>query len=182
MNTSSLFRLFALMLIPIVVSAAAGDIDASKSTVVATFKQEGVGVDAAFKKFSGHITYDASNISASRATIEVETSSLDLGSEEYSAEVRKKEWFDSATYPKAVFQSTAIKSDAANKFTATGTLTIKGKVVNLSVPVSVQSASASTSYDGSLVISRAAFGIGSPAWNDVIDDKVNVRFHLVSSK
>jgi len=81
-----------------------------------------------------------------------------------------------------VFQSTAIKAESATKFVATGTLTIKGKVVNVSVPVNVQVSAASTAYDGSVVISRAAFGIGSPDWNDVIDDKVNVRFHLVASK
>jgi len=182
MNISRLFRLFALALAPIVVVAATGDLDSAKSTVIATFKQEGVAVDAGFKKFSGHITYDAANVATSRATIEVETGSLDLGGEDYNAEVRKKAWFDSATYPKAIFQSTAIKAESASKFVATGTLTIKGKAVTVSVPVAVQSANGSSSYDGSVVISRAAFGIGSPEWNDVVDDKVSVRFHLIASK
>jgi len=182
MKTSRLFRLLALILMPMMVVAASGDLDSAKSTVIATFKQEGVKVDANFKKFSGHITYDSANVAASHATIEVETGSLDLGGEEYNAEVRKKSWFDSATYPKAVFQSTAIKAESADKFVATGTLTLKGKAVNVSVPVAVQASSASTSYDGSVVISRAAFGIGSADWNDVVDDKVNVRFHLVASK
>ncbi|HEX2585261.1 MAG TPA: YceI family protein [Steroidobacteraceae bacterium] len=182
MNISRSFRMLALALVPMMVIAASGDLDSGNSSVIATFKQEGVKVDAPFKKFSGHITYDAANVAASRATIEVETGTLDLGGEEYNAEVRKKSWFDSATYPKAVFQSTAIKAESATKFVATGTLTIKGKVVNVSVPVNVQVSAASTAYDGSVVISRAAFGIGSPDWNDVIDDKVNVRFHLVASK
>jgi len=182
MNISHSFRMLALALIPMMVVAASGDLDAGKSTVTATFKQEGVGVDASFKKFSGHITYDPANVAASRATIEVETGSLDLGGEEYNAEVRKKSWFDSATYPKAVFQSTSIKAESATKFVATGTLSIKGKTANVSVPVSVQASAASIAYDGSLVISRAVFGIGSPDWNDVIDDKVSVRFHLLASK
>ena len=29
--------------------------------------------------------------------------------------------------------------------------------------------------------SRKAFGIGAPDWNDVVDDNVRVRFHLVES-
>ncbi len=114
--------------------------------------------------------------------IEVETGSLDMGSEEYNAEVRKKSWFDSATYPKAVFQSSSIKPDGVNKFIAAGTLSIKGKAVSLSVPVTVQTVSGINAFDGSIVISRTAYGIGDPAWNDVIDDKVTVHFHLVSVK
>ena len=182
MNKLKLHRLLLLMVTPVVVAAASGDIDPSKSTLIATFKQEGVAVDNPFKKFTGKIVYDAGNVAASSAMIEVETASYDMGSDEYNAEVRKKAWFDSATYPKAVFKSSSIKADGANKFTATGALTIKGKSLNLSVPVSVQTAAGINSFDGNIVISRAAFGIGDPAWNDVLDDKVTVHFHLVSSK
>ena len=175
-------RAVMMLLLPAIVLAASGDIDAGKSTIIATFKQEGVAVDNPFKKFSGRIVYDANKVAASSAMIEVETASFDMGGEEYNAEVRKKAWFDSASYPKAVFQSTSIKAEGANKFTATGTLSIKGKSVNLSVPVSVQSASGVNAFDGTIIISRAAFGIGDKAWNDVVDDKVTVRFHLVGTK
>ncbi|MES1146937.1 MAG: YceI family protein [Solimonas sp.] len=167
---------------PVVVTAASGDIDSSKSTLTATFKQEGVAVDNPFKKFTGHIVYDAGNVAASSAMIEVETASFDMGSEEYNAEVRKKAWFDSATYPEAVFKSSSIKADGVNKFTATGTLSIKGRSVNLSVPVSVQTTAGVNSFDGTITISRAAFGIGDPAWNDVLEDKVTVHFHFVNVK
>lgn len=157
-------------------------LDASKSTVIATFKQEGVPVEAPFRRFSGTISYDASNVTAAAAQLEVETGSLDIGEEAYNAEVRKKGWFDSATYPKATFRSTAIKPGAAGQFDATGTLTMKGRAVTLTVPVKVSSAGASTIFDGALIVSRKAFGIGEPMWDDVLDDKVSVRFHLVTTK
>lgn len=175
-------RFLFLTLVPVLAIAATGDIDPAKSTLTATFKQEGVAVDAPFKKFSGHIVYDAKNVAASSAMIDVQTASFDMGSDDYNNEVRGKEWFDSATYPDAVFKSSAIKADGANKFTASGTLTIKGKSVNLSVPVNVQTANGISTFDGSIAISRAAFGIGDPSWKDVIEDKVTVRFHLVNTK
>jgi hypothetical protein len=31
-------------------------------------------------------------------------------------------------------------------------------------------------------MSRKAFGIGDPIWEDAIDDKVTVKFHLVGGK
>ncbi len=171
-----------MVLLPAIVMAASGDIDATKSTIIATFKQEGVSVDAPFKKFTGRIVYDATNAAKASATIEVETGTLDVGGEEYNAEVRKKAWFDSATFPNASFHSTAIKADAKNHFTATGTLSVKGKAITVTVPVAVQDTAGVNAFDGTLVISRAAFGIGDPVWNDVLDDKVSVRFHLVTAK
>jgi hypothetical protein len=35
-----------------------------------------------------------------------------------------------------------------------------------------------TSFDGSFDLSRKIFGIGDSSWEDVLDDKVRVRFHL----
>ena len=155
---------------------------ATKSTVVATFKQEGVTVDSPFTRFAGKISYDPQNVGASRATIEVETASLDIGDPAYNAEVAKKSWFDSATYPKGVFNSTAIKPLAANRFEAAGTLTIKGKAQTISIPVTVGVTPAGNVFDGSFAISRKAFGIGDASWDDVLADQVVVKFHFVGGR
>ncbi len=174
--------ILATLLTSIALTTLAADarIDAGKSSVIATFRQENVPVEAPFRRFSGAIVYDAKNPAAATAALEIETGSLDLGDEEYSAEVRKKGWFDSATYPKATFRSTTIKPGAAGQFEATGALTIKGRTVTLTVPVKVSSAGATHVFDGALIISRKAFGIGEPIWDEVVDDKVSVRFRLVT--
>jgi polyisoprenoid-binding protein YceI len=171
----------AAALIITLAAAAAGDavIDGTKSSLVATFRQENVPVDAPFRKFSGHILYDPAQPASARAALEVETGSFDLGSEEYNAEVRKKGWFDSLSYPKASFVSSAIKPGGPGRFDATGTLTLKGKSLTITVPVTVARVGATQSFDGVLVISRKYFAIGDPDWNDVVDDKVSVKFHLV---
>jgi polyisoprenoid-binding protein YceI len=154
----------------------------SKSTVTATFRQEGVSVESPFTSFKGTIDYDARNVVAATATIDVEVASLDLGDATYNAELRKKSWFDSATYPRAVFRSTSIKAVSATRFNATGTLTVKGRVLTITVPVTVGTAAAMPVFDGSFVMSRKAFGIGDPIWEDAVDDKVTVKFHLVGGK
>jgi polyisoprenoid-binding protein YceI len=163
------------------VAAAAGDpgIDITRSSIIATFKQENVPVDAAFKKFNGRVDYNPALPAAAKAAIEIDTASLDLGSADYDAEVRKKPWFDSADYPKASFISTAIKPGAAGHFDASGTLTLKGRTQTITVPVTVTQAGAATVFDGAVVISRSAFDVGDPEWKDTVDDKVRVRFHIV---
>jgi len=161
----------------------AAGLDSAKSTVVATFKQENVPVEAPFRKFSGHIAYQASDAAAASASVDVETGSLDIGDPAYNAEVRKPAWFDSAHFPLATFRSTAVKVLSATRFEATGTLTIKGKALSVTVPITVTAGagSAGATFDGTLPVSRKAFTIGDPVWNDVIDDAVTVRFHLVQA-
>jgi polyisoprenoid-binding protein YceI len=161
--------------------AADANVDAGRSTVIATFKQENVPVDAPFKKVSGHIDYDAAKAAAASATIEVDMASLDIGDEGYNAEVRKKPWFDTGTFPRASFHSTAIKPTTPGAFEATGTLSLKGKSTTIVVPVTVKTAAGTSTYSGSLTISRKAYGIGDPQWDDVLDDKVTIRFQLVAA-
>jgi polyisoprenoid-binding protein YceI len=163
------------------VATAAGDpsIDAAKSTIVATFKQENVPVDAPFRHFNGRVDYDPAQPNASKAAIEVETGSFDMGSTDYNSEVAKKAWLDSGTYPKATFISTSVKPGAAGHFDATGTLTLKGKSQTLTVPVTATKSAANTVFEGTLEISRGYFAIGDAEWKDVVDDKVKIKFRLI---
>jgi polyisoprenoid-binding protein YceI len=161
--------------------AADGAIELGQSTIVATFRQEGVPVDAPFKRFSGTIHYDAAHPASASATVDVEVGSLDLGDESYNAELHKPAWFDSTHFPQASFRSTSIKPGGADRFEATGTLSIKGKSQTITVPVTVLRTGAATAYDGSLELSRKFFGVGDPDWDAVLEDKVRVRFHLQGS-
>jgi polyisoprenoid-binding protein YceI len=177
-------------MMPLVLSLAAGLLvaaplqvgPASKSTLSATFKQAGVAVESPFTAFTGAINYDPKNVAASTALIEVDMASLDIGDEGYNAEVRKKSWFNSTAFPKGVFKSTAIKAVSPGRFDATGTLTIKGRVLTIVVPVTVRTTAAGNVFYGNFVMSRKSFGIGDPIWDDALDDKVTVKFHLVGGK
>jgi polyisoprenoid-binding protein YceI len=173
--------LAVLSLLAVTALAADGNVLAAKSSVTATFKQEGVPVEAPFKSFSGTIVYDAAKPALATAALDVGTASYDIGDASYNAEVRKKAWFDSASYPAATFRSTAIKPGAAGQFTATGNLTIKGRVLAVAIPISVQTAAGVNTFTGSYTLSRKAFGIGDPAWDDVLEDKVVVKFKIITA-
>lgn len=155
-------------------------IDPSRSTLVASFRQEAVTVDAPFRKFDGSIQYDPAHPADTRATLHVDMASLDIGDDDSNAEVRGTAWFDSAHFPSASFQSTSIKARDAQHFDASGDLAIKGRTRQVTVSVSVAPAAHGFSYDGSFEISRHDFGIGDPQWDSVLDDRVRVRFHLLS--
>jgi polyisoprenoid-binding protein YceI len=146
-------------------SAAALKTDPAKSTVTATFKQMNVPVDAKFKKFTANIDYDAAKPETAKATVEVETASMDLGDADYNKEVAKKEWFNAAQFPKATFVSSSIKPAGAGKLTVTGKLTIKGKTADVTFPLTVK-ADGNQVFEGALPIKRLAYNIGEGEWKD----------------
>ena len=162
-----------------VLAAASTPLDAGKSRIIATFTQMNVPVDGRFQRFTGTVTYDAANVAASSAELSIDTASFDIGDEEYNAEVRKKEWFDSGSHPTATFKSTAIRPLDADRFEATGTLSLKGRAQTVKAPVRVETDGALRRFAGELPISRAAFGIGDVEWNEVLEDKVVVKFVVV---
>jgi polyisoprenoid-binding protein YceI len=156
-------------------------ISLQQSSLVASFRQQSVTVDAPFKRFDGSIQYDPARPADTRATLHVDMASLDVGDDDSDTEVRGAAWFDSAHYPQASFHSTLIKPGVdARHFDATGDLTIKGRTRQVTVNVSVQPAAHGNTYDGSFELSRRDFGIGDPTWDAVLDDHVRVRFHLLA--
>lgn len=183
MSTGPRFMVAALALVSGALMAAPWSVGpATKSALTATFKQSGVAVESPFTRFSGRIQYDPKNVAASTATLEVDMTSLDIGDPAYNEEVSKKSWFDSKTHPKGVFVSTSIKPLSANSFEAIGRLTLKGRAATFTVPVTVTMTAAGPVFAGSFVISRKAFGIGDPIWDEVLEDKVTVKFRLIGGR
>lgn len=154
--------------------------DPAKSSVAAVFKQMNVPVEATFKSFTARIDYDAAKPEASKATVDIQTASLDLGDAEYNREVAKKEWFNTAQFPKASFVSTAIKPAGPGKLTVAGKLTIKGKTADVSFPLTVKAEAGKHLFEGQLPIRRLAFNIGEGEWKDtsMVADEVVIKFRV----
>ncbi len=170
--------LFAgLLLLSATVPAALG-IDASRSEVRATFRQLDVPVEGRFTLASGQIVFDAAKPQLASATLLIDTASFDLGMDDYNAEVRKKEWFDSKAFPQARFVSTGFKPLGGNRYEASGRLEIKGRSQNISVPVTVTREAAAQVFSGKLPVSRKAFDIGDASWAEVVEDIVVVSFRI----
>jgi polyisoprenoid-binding protein YceI len=158
--------------------------DPAKTSVSAVFKQMNVPVEAKFKKFSIMIDYNAAKPDASKATVEIDTASLDLGDPDMNKEVAKKDWFNSAQFPKASFVSSAIAKAGPGKLTVTGKLSIKGKTVDVTFPLSVKTEGKTQVFDGSLPIKRLAFNIGEGEWKDtsMVADDVTIKFHVTAAQ
>lgn len=157
-------------------------IDTAKSTVTATARQIGVPMEGKFKKFDAAVDFDPAKLATSSAKVEIDVSSFEIGDAETTKEVKGKDWFDAAKFPKAVFQSTAIKAGAAGKYDVAGKLTIKGKTLDVVVPATYKQDAAGQVFDGVLPIKRTVFNIGDGEWKDtsVVADDVQIKFHIVT--
>jgi polyisoprenoid-binding protein YceI len=182
MKTLNKITLAALLGVSLIASAAALKADPAKSTVSATFKQMNVPIESKFKKFTAAIDYDAAKPDAAKATVEVDTASLDMGDPDYNKEVAKKEWFNAAQFPKATFVSSSIKAAGAGKLTVTGKLTVKGKTSDVTFPLTVKTEGGKQVFDGALPIKRLTYNIGEGEWKDtsMVADEVVLKFHVVA--
>jgi len=156
-------------------------IDAARSSVSATFKQMGVPVEGHFKKVGGQVVYDPANAAAAQAKVDVEIASFDLGDPQYNKEVQQKDWFDAARFPAASFVSTSVKPVGAGRLEVGGKLTVKGRSVNVTVPLSVRSENGATVFEGGVPIRRLAFAIGEGEWKDtaLLADEVLLKVRLI---
>ena len=164
------------------VFAAPLKVDSAKSGVGVTFKQMGVSVDAKFNKLVAQVDYDAAKPENAKASVEIDVASFDLGDPDYSAEVRKKEWFHAVQFPKATFSSTKIRAIGPGKLEVIGKLTLKGKSTDLQFPLSVKKEGGVQVFEGIVPIKRLVFGIGDGEWKDtsVVADEVVIKFRIVA--
>ena len=81
MKISSIVKILMLLLVVSNETAWATPlkIDTAKSTVSAVFKQIGVAVESRFMKFGAQIDFDAASPDASKASVDIDIASFDLG-------------------------------------------------------------------------------------------------------
>ena len=172
--------LASLLTIALAAYAAPLKVDPAKSSVSATFKQMNVPVEAKFTRFAAQIDYDAAKPDAAKASVDIDTASLDLGDPDMNKEVAKKEWFNAGQFPKASFVSSAIKAAGQGKLSVNGKLTIKGKTTDVAFPLTVTGAAGKQVFEGSLPIKRLAYNIGEGEWKDtsMVADEVLIKFRV----
>jgi polyisoprenoid-binding protein YceI len=176
--------LAALLGVALAASAAPLKTDAAASRVSATFRQMNVPVEAPFKRFTAQIDYDAAKPELAKASVEIDTASLDVGDPDMNKEVAKKEWFNAAQFPKASFVSSAIKAAGPGKLSVSGKLTIKGRAADVSFPLTVRTEAGKQIFEGSLPIRRLSYTIGEGEWKDtsMVADEVVIKFHVTAVK
>ena len=168
---------FALGVLP----AAAQTVLYDRSRITCVSRQMNVPVEARFKKFTAQIAFDPAKPADGKARIEIELDSFDIDNAEVNDEVRGKNWFDTKTFPKAVFVAGAIKPLGGGRFEVRGPLTIKGRTQEVAAPFTYKEEAGTAAFDGAFAVRRLQYNIGEGAWKDTdtVADEVRINFHIV---
>ena len=155
----------------------------AQSDIAFVSKQMGVAMEGHFKKFDAQIAFDPAKPETGKIALSIDIASATLGAPEMDGELPKATWFNTAKFPQATFQSTAIKGLGGGKFEVSGKLAIKGSVRDTTVPVTLAQSGAITTASGVLTIKRLAFKIGENEWADTsaVADDVQVKFKIALS-
>ena len=150
----------------------------AQSEIVFVSKQMGVPVEGRFQKFGANIVFNPSKPDQANIAFTVDMASATLGVKETDAELPKADWFNTAKFAQATFQSTSVKALGAGKFEVAGKLSIKGATQQVLVPVTLSQAGANTTATGAFALKRLAFKIGDNEWSDtsMVADEVQVKF------
>jgi len=162
---------------------AAAKLLPAQSEVSFSVKQMGVPVDGKFTRFDAQVQLDPKKPEAGKVSFSIDIASATMGNAESDAELPKAEWFGTAKFPKATFQSSAIKATGPGKFEVAGKLTIKGNARDIVVPVALTQAGGNSMATGVFTIKRIEFKIGEGEWTDtsMVANDVQVKFKLAFS-
>jgi polyisoprenoid-binding protein YceI len=155
-------------------------IDANHTDVVASWSHFGFSNPIAhFGSVDGQITYDATNVGASKVEVTIPLSGLNSHVADFDAHLRSDDFFDAEKFPTITFKSTSVKSAGKGKLKVMGDLTIKGitKPVVLDVTINkigVQPMAKreAAGFQATAMIKRSDFDVGKYAPN--VSDQVKL--------
>ena len=135
-------------------------------TLAITATQFGSPVEGRFTDWTAAIEFDPDAPGPERGTVTVQISipSLTLGS--VTSEALKPEFFDADTHPTATFDATIRDDGDENRYSAEGSLTLKGTTVPMTLPFMLEISDDTARMMGETVIDRRDFSIGTTSYDD----------------
>lgn len=130
----------SLALIAVLLStgpAAAADyvIDTDKAHASINFRIKHLGfswLTGRFDTFKGTFAFDEAKPETSKVKVEIDTNSVNSNHAERDKHLRGKDFLDTASFPTATFESTAVKLDGDNA-KITGNLTLHGVTKEITI-------------------------------------------------
>jgi len=161
-------------------SAADWKMEPASSRLEFTATFEKTPAPGVFRRFDVKLDLEPDKPDTGRLDVTIDVASADMSSADINKAIAGVEWFDFARFARAEFHSSEIRRTEGGDYTARGTLSLKGVQQPLEVPFSFRESGGGANMEGSLVLKRGVFGIGTGEWTatDVIGADVTVVFRV----
>ncbi|MBL8859892.1 MAG: YceI family protein [Planctomycetes bacterium] len=136
-----------------------------------------------FDQVSGSFTLDTDKPENSKVDVTIDTSSVNTNDEKRDSHLKSPDFFDVKQFPTATFKSKSVKKQGAHNYAVTGDLSFHGTTQSVTLDMEhtgssdTKMAGKRVGFFGTLVISRAAFGVkyGPDALGDEVTLTLSVE-------
>jgi polyisoprenoid-binding protein YceI len=177
MRSIALLFIAALVAVPL----AAGEYtsEPSGSKLGFTFTQAGAEASGTFGTFSVKLG-TAEDGTPIRLDVTVDVASADTQDKERNMALRGPELLDAARHPSAQFSATDIVSAGADRYEASGKLTIRGVTKGFRLPFTLKKTADGLQLAGETTIRRLEFGVGQGDFKstELVGDDVGLRYSV----
>ena len=135
-------------------------VDPKASSIGFAGTHAGNAFKGSFSTWTADIRFDPANLAASKALVTIDVGSARTGDGTQESSLREGEWFNPAKFPKAVFETKAIKSLGGDRYEAQATLTVKGKAVPVTLPFTLKMTGATAEMSGTATLDRKTLDLG----------------------
>lgn len=146
-----------------------------------------------FNEFKTNVAFDPADLESSKFDFEIQVNSIDTNIGKRDKHLQSEDFFDAATFPLMTFKSEKISDLGNGMYDVAGTLTIKEKDYDLTLPLKLEGvkehpAKEGTNvagFNGRVTIDRLAHGVGTGKFYDMgvvgKDVEIFVSLELLSN-
>jgi polyisoprenoid-binding protein YceI len=159
--------------------AGSWNVATDASSVGFNAEQQGGKFSGKFARFTATIDFDMASPAAGSIVGIVETESVDTRDYDRDASLTEPDWFDTANFPQARFESERIEKAADGTYVAFGNLTLKGTTKPIELTFTFNANGDAATFDGKMSINRFDYKVGQ-GWNDtyMVGKDVEVQIKL----
>ncbi len=177
---------FALIWLAIALPASATGwtVVPERSNLTFAAEWDGRTVDGRFPKFDARIRFDPGRLAEASIVVDIDLSAATTSDRTVNSSLPQADWFDVRRAATARFAATEVRSTGPGRYVATGTLSMRGRTVPVSLPFTLAIEGNVATVQGETRLDRRAFGIGaeSDPRGQWVGFAVPVRLRLVAMR
>lgn len=135
-------------------------VDYAASVIGFSGVYDGKPFSGTFQNWQADVTFYPENLAASSVAVTVDTGTAATGTRLYDSTLREAEWFNTAAFPQAAVSLADFEQIAPDQYSATATMTLKGKEVSAPLSFTLLIEGDQAALDGQAVFSRKALDLG----------------------
>jgi len=139
-------------------------------------------VSGSFSAWDADIDFDPAAPEQATIRATVETGSATTGSAQFDGMLPGPDFFDSAGFPQAVFQSDKVTPLGGDAYRAEGTLTIRDISQPVTLEFTLKITGDTAVADGTATVSRKAHQVGASVATSSLADAVKVKLDLTATR